>query len=131
MRVYTIKEFAQDIKVLACIVKESKDWRHIQDIYGIPRGGLAIALWLSHYLNKPLIMKQNQIGIHTLVVDDIADCGHTLAKLQPKLSLTIFLNPSSIFKPNFWLREKHDRWVRFPWETKDSTRTKQQGTRIV
>ena len=44
-------------------------------IYGIPRGGLCLAVALSHKLNIKLI--QNLLKIH-LIVDDVFETGITL-----------------------------------------------------
>ncbi len=126
MRIYTLEEFDRDMKRLSGMVKASDAWRHIQNLYGVPRGGVAIALWMSHLLDKPIITKRNQIGLSTLVVDDISDRGFTLSEIRPHMSLTIFYNPDSSFEPTFWLHEKKDDWIQFPWETEATTRTKKQ-----
>ena len=126
MRIYTLEEFDRDMKELSGMVKKSDAWRHIQDLYGVSRGGLAIALWTSHLLDIPIITKRNQIGSSTLVVDDISDKGFTLSEIRPHMSLTIFYNIESSFEPTFWLHEKKDEWIQFPWETEATTRTKKQ-----
>ncbi len=126
MRIYTVEEFVRDMKVLSGAVKASDKWPYIHNVYGVPRGGLAIALWMSHLLEKPLLMKRNQIGPHTLVCDDIADKGLTLGEIRPRISLTIFYNPRSTYTPTFWLHEKRYEWIQFPWETASTTRTKTQ-----
>ena len=129
MRIYTLEEFDHDMKKLSGMVRASDAWRHIQNLYGVPRGGLAIALWMSHLLDKPIIINRNQIGPLPLVVDDISDKGFTLSEIRPHMSLTIFYNPESSFEPMFWLHEKKDEWIQFPWETEATTRTKKQSIR--
>ena len=63
----------------------NEDSLNIGAIYGLPRGGLPIAVSLSHTLNLPLMMNYNDKKIVTnkkiLVVDDIADTGSTLKLL--------------------------------------------------
>ena len=57
-------------------------------IYGLPRGGLPIAVSLSHTLKLPLLMNYYDRKVVThkkiLVVDDIADTGETLEDFDNK-----------------------------------------------
>jgi len=104
------------------IAKKSKDL-NVDSIYGIPRGGLSIALYLSHLTGLPIIEKEN-INRHTLVVDDISDSGTTLAKyklLGCKIA-TIYYHRQSKVKPDIWIYEKGKDWIKFPWETNVSTK---------
>lgn len=104
----------------------------ITDIYGIPRGGLVLAVRLSHLLNKPLIFDIGEISQNTLVCDDIADTGKRIQKLIAecaKLDLegtgnwnfkiaTLVYHPKSKIKPDIYVYEKGDQWCVFPWEAK-------------
>jgi len=95
-------------------------------IYGLPRGGLIIAVKLSHLLNLKLILNSSQIDNNTLVVDDIADTGKSLQKLIDEIRIkshvasyrvvTLFYHKQSEVAPDIWLYEKTDRWIHFPWE---------------
>lgn len=96
-----------------------------ESIYGIPRGGLVVAVRLSHLLDLPMIFDYQLIGPRTLVVDDIADSGGTLrnlyrvlSHLEPPRSATLFTTPWTEFKPTFFVAEKTDKdsWLIFPWE---------------
>ena len=85
-------------------------------IYGIPRGGLVIAVSLSHRLNKPLVTELRTLS-NVLVVDDISDTGNTLHHLAPILSATIHYNPKALFRPTAWVLTKEpDEWIIYPWE---------------
>jgi len=92
-------------------------------IYGLPRGGLPIAVSLSHALELPLLMNYYDRKIVTdkkiLVVDDIADTGHTLKDFQNENNVicTIHYHPQSIVKPDVWVWDKGDNWIVYPWET--------------
>lgn len=102
----------------------------ITDIYGIPRGGLVLAVRLSHMLNKPLIRDEWLISRTTLVCDDISDTGETLSELLPynvfKFKIaTLVYRPKSKIKPDFYVYEKGDKYVNFPWE-KDTSRLKSE-----
>tara|TARA_Y100001937_G_C7133166_1_gene338599 strand:+ start:2257 stop:2688 length:432 start_codon:yes stop_codon:yes gene_type:complete len=95
-------------------------------VYGLPRGGLPIAVSLSHRLNLPLLMDYYDRKIVTdkqiLVVDDIADTGETLKDFQNKHNVicTFHYHEQSIVKPDFYCEEKGDKWIVYPWETEDS-----------
>ena len=60
------------------IEKDYKD--KIDNIFGIPRGGLIPAVYLSHALDLPMVAEVKDA--RTLVVDDIADEGKTLKKFN-------------------------------------------------
>ena len=95
-------------------------------MYGLPRGGLPIAVSLSHRLNLPLLMDYYDRKIVTdkkiLVVDDIADTGHTLKDFENKHNVicTFHYHRQSIIVPNYWVHEKGDDWIVYPWECDDS-----------
>lgn len=111
---YTWKEFERDQDILAKRIKKSK--RNFNGIYGIPRGGLPLAVALSHKLNLPLLL--GGVTAKTLVVDDIADSGSTLNPYQERSAfiVTIFYHPKSLVKPALWLHKKTVDWIVFPWE---------------
>jgi len=104
----------------------------IDVIYGVPRGGLIVAILLSHKLNKPLILdpltaKDKRI----LVVDDISDTGTTLIALYDKINplqfgyrpitVTIHYKPGSKFVPDIYHEETND-WIVYPWETEETSK---------
>ena len=92
-------------------------------VYGLPRGGLVIAVLLSHKLNIPLLLAPCN---NCIIVDDIADSGKSLChftendtQFNKYYISTMFYHPRSIVKPNFYLYEKDDKWVIFPWEKEE------------
>lgn len=95
-------------------------------IYGLPRGGLPIAVSLSHSLGLPLLMNYYDRKVVTrkkiLVVDDIADTGHTLKDFDSPHNIicTMHYHQDSIVRPEFFCYEKGDDWIVYPWETEDS-----------
>ena len=114
-------------------IKMIEDWVNlfqVKDdlgaIYALPRGGLPIAVTLSHRLNLPLLMNYNDRKIVTdkkiLVVDDIADTGQTLKDFQNDKNVicTIHYHEQSIVKPDFCCDNKNDKWIVYPWERDDS-----------
>lgn len=104
-----------------------KDW-DIVGVYGLPRGGLPLAVHISHHLNIPLILNlmkfsKDHPGKQMLVVDDIVDTGKTFERLVeftdvqdiPFKSLTIYHKPDSTFRPDIIVKETTS-WIVFPWE---------------
>jgi|TARA_R110000765_G_scaffold29704_2_gene70735 hypoxanthine phosphoribosyltransferase len=95
-------------------------------VYGLPRGGLPIAVSLSHRLHLPLLMNYFDRKIVTddfiLVVDDIADTGHTLKDFENSHNVicTFHYHKQSIIEPEYWVTEKGDDWIVYPWERDDS-----------
>lgn len=100
---------------------------NIGAVYGLPRGGLPIAVSLSHKLGVPLLMTYDDRKVVTdkqiLVVDDIADTGKTLSTYkdgEKNIICTLHYHKQSIVKPNFYCDDKNDDWIVYPWEREDS-----------
>ena len=64
-------------------------------------------------------------GLHVLVVDDVADTGHTLRLVREVLAqhvgttrtAVLYHKPQSVIVPDFaW--KVTDRWINFPWSDK-------------
>lgn len=110
-------------------LEKTQPLRFIKQIYGIPRGGLVVAVKLSHLLNIPLITDFFEIDDLTLIVDDLTDSGeelYSVAKYEEGwahigFTATLFHNGSSKVQPDFWVEWKPKGWVQFPWETEEST----------
>ena len=60
------------------IYKQCKN-KKFEGVYGFPRGGLCIAVALSHSLELPLLDEPKN---NSLIVDDIYDTGYTLEKIK-------------------------------------------------
>ena len=121
----TWKEYDVMIKQLVRWVKMECE-EEIGAVYGLPRGGLPIAVSLSHSLELPLLMDYYDRKVVTdkkiLVVDDIADTGKTLRDFQNPHNIicTLHYHDMSIVRPDFYCENKCDKWIVYPWETRDS-----------
>lgn len=123
--IISYEQFGAMCNLLGKAVK--KDSRNIVGVYGIPRGGVGIALHLSHQLNVPYIIDTapwpNYINEYILVCDDIADSGETLFNLEKShtnlIFATLFYKSKSIIKPHYYV-QLTEAWVVFPWETEES-----------
>ena len=116
----------------------------VDNIYGIPRGGVIPAVLLSYKTNLPLVRKPTR---NTLIVDDICDSGNTFRDITnqtmvsgwksylfmadaPYRTLSLFKRHSSTFDPDITLVTTYDdRWIVFPWEDINDA-PKKDGTNI-
>ena len=125
-KVISYNEYSYHVKKLALAIDT-----HFDAIYGLPRGGLPIAVSLSHLLDKPVVMSIEQFKLEfpkdrtLLIVDDIVDTGETLKALTKNIDIryltaSLYYKPlRSSFKPDYYLIET-DAWEVFPWETEVS-----------
>ena len=84
-------------------------------IYGVPRGGLCLAVALSHKLKINLISEPIK---NSLIVDDIYETGITLNSFKDIEGAMFFVLFSKI-KPIWWntvFISKKSEWIVFPWE---------------
>jgi len=103
--------------VVACKEIAKQIPKNIKNIYGIPRGGLVPAVYISHMSGLPVVEKED-ITEKTMIIDDISDTGETLAIFNNYKIATIYYHKQSITLPDIWIYEKKDKWIQFPWETK-------------
>lgn len=115
------QQFEKDIHILASNI--AKNPVKLRYIYGIPRGGLVIAVRLSHLLKLSFVVEfyhrpysQNR---YTLIVDDVADTGKTLTKWGSFgiATATLYRKDATCIEPAFCVRTINE-WIIFPWEAK-------------
>ena len=84
-------------------------------IYGVPRGGLCLAVALSHKLKINLISEPKK---NSLIVDDVFETGITLENFKD-IEGAMFFVLFSKMKPTWWntvfISDK-SKWIVFPWE---------------
>jgi hypoxanthine phosphoribosyltransferase len=88
----------------------------VRAVYGESRGGLPLAVALSHRMAVPLVADLAVPGV--LWVDDIADTGRTLDLTRsafPHVQCAAWVKRGdrSIFAP---ITLHTEQWVLFPWE---------------
>jgi len=126
---YTWEQFDEDVKKIIEWILSRKEV--FDNIYGVPKGGLVLAVKLCNMLYLPLILEVRKITKKTLVVDDISDSGKTLELFRKKGNtiITIFFHKQTTVYPDFCLREKiGDNWVNFPWD--NSEKKYRDGTKV-
>ena len=104
-------EFDKSVEYIAKRCKPTE----LTGIYGVPRGGLCLAVALSHKLKINLIPEPIK---NSLIVDDIYETGITLNTFKDIEGAQFFVLFSKI-KPTWWnavnISEKK-QWIVFPWE---------------
>ena len=109
---FTWSEFDKSVELIADKCKFFK----FSGIYGVPRGGLCLAVALSHKLKINLITEPKK---NSLIVDDIYETGMTLNTFKD-IEGTMFFVLFSKIKPTWWntvFISKKNEWIVFPWES--------------
>ena len=100
--------------------------RKYDSLFGIPRGGLIVALLLSYKTGLPVVLDLARITLKTLVVEDIIHTGDTIGRLfraqgssyLPDIfALYIRTKKSPLSFPSKQPRD----WLIFPWEDESSS----------
>ena len=114
----THEQFQLAIRVLAQQIS-SYDFTNL---YGIPRGGSVVAVYLSHYTGIPLTQVLSP-DKNVLIVDDICDTGDTIGSLAEDFcTAVIYYNKKcTAVVPDFWVFEAVN-FIKFPWETEESAK---------
>lgn len=103
-------KLAADTKKLAAnLVDIAKDY---DSIYGVPRGGVPIAIMLGHEMGLPLV---DTVGDKTLVVDDLVDSGKTMEQYKDHTFVALYAkahSPEALVVEVF----NSDDWLEFPYE---------------
>lgn len=94
----------------------------LSGVYGLPRGGVVLAVMISHALNIPMLMAPVP---GCLIVDDICDTGESLVHYaknssaidKPKYHITTMIyKENPIVTPEYYWGKKDNDWIVFPWE---------------
>ena len=108
---FSWSEFDKSVEYIANKCK----FLEFSGIYGVPRGGLCLAVALSHQLKINLLSKPIK---NALIVDDVYETGITLNALKDIEGAMFFVIFSKV-KPTWWnsvfISEKN-KWIVFPWE---------------
>ena len=111
---FTWQEFDKSVEYIANKCKNLE----FAGIYGIPRGGLCLAVALSHKLKVKLISEPIN---NSLIVDDVYETGFTLNPLR-KIEGAMFFVLFSKKEPTWWnavnISQKKE-WIVFPWENSE------------
>lgn len=99
--------------------------RRFSGIHGIPRGGLCLAVALSHRLGLPLLADARP---GCLLVDDVYETGLTLEahRQLPDAQAVVWISKA---EPQWWLAVEVTSaadWIVFPWEDPEAAARDEQ-----
>ena len=112
MRVLSWLEFDQAVQSLV----EQLSSASFEGVYGVPRGGLCLAVALSHGLQRPLLAEPQP---DALIVDDVGEAGRTLESRHIRFPKAKFVGWVSKRPPQWWdavVVTDSSEWLLFPWE---------------
>ena len=95
-------------------------------VFGVPRGGLCLAVALSHALERPLLLEP---AADALIVDDVYETGQTLEALHDQFPDACFAVWVSKCPSRWWTTVEEssaDVWLVFPWESRDRAAVDEQ-----
>jgi len=118
---FTWDEFDKSVEHIANKCK----FLNFSGIYGVPRGGLCLAVALSHKLKINLISEPIK---NSLIVDDVYESGLTLSTFKDIEGAVFFVLFSKI-KPTWWntvFISKKSQWIVFPWENSLNSKSDRQ-----
>ena len=113
-----VEDFVRDIEY-----KQKNGEYNFTGVYGLPRGGLVLAVMISHKLNIPMLMSPCP---GCIIVDDICDTGESLLhyvknssgdKVQDYTIATMYYKENILgIVPDIYSYVKDNEWIVFPWE---------------
>ncbi len=117
MLYYPPSDFDIDCRVLA----EKIPLREYSGIFGVPKGGVPLALRLSAISGVPVV--DHCVDSSILVVDDICDSGATRARYGARDFACIHWAGRSTSAPTWYARQTNGEWIHYFWEgtPEDST----------
>ena len=124
-RYFTWSEFDKSVDYIANQCKKMK----LTGIYGVPRGGLCLAVALSHKLNLQLLEKPLK---NSLIVDDVYETGITLSNFKNIEGVNFFVLVSKK-KPVWWKSVNlslNEEWIVFPWENRENESNEKKEYKI-
>lgn len=104
------EKLASDVEKLAENLSAIKG--DYDSIYGVPRGGVPVAIMLAQHLKLPLV---DTVGDRTLVVDDLVDSGKTMEQYKDHTFVALYAkahSPEALVVEVF----NSDDWLEFPYE---------------
>ena len=113
---------------VATIAQRFKDMP-INGIYGIPRGGLCLAVALSHAMELPFLLSP-QSGC--LIVDEVYESGQTLSGVREQCPDALFVVWVSKRPLQWWDAVEvtdSDEWLVFPWGNRERAHLEEQNYR--
>jgi len=132
---YSLEDFQDAVEYLFDAIKNSKT--NLKAIYGIPRGGIPLAVALGVSLDLPLIELKNFTKYkrsEILIVDDLIDSGKTIKAFDgyPVAVLGIKDHAAKFF-PDLQFAACYfpNEWIHFWWEPKAENDIESSVVRLI
>lgn len=123
MRHLTWAEFDVAVERMAMVGRMAP----LSGVYGLPRGGLPLAVALSHRLKLPLLQEPQR---WCLVVDDVYETGRTLEPFrEAEAHVVVWM---SKVRPTWWSAAEvisSSEWLVFPWEDPAAAKSEEESYR--
>lgn len=122
----TYETIEKDVEALAeAVVNSGKAYT---SIYGVPRGGVPVAIMLAAHLDLPLV---DEIAEGTLIVDDLVDSGKTLEKYSDFDTAVLYVKSHSPDVSTHHAKNVGGEWIEFPWEESATQDAEENFRRIL
>lgn len=117
--ILTWTDFDQAVDILAEGISATPG---IECVYGMPRGGLPLAVALSHATGLPLVLAVQADPFPGVIVDDIIETGATLERhIGRAAHICTWVAKGWLGSGvNFIGRAHPNQWVIFPWEKRQA-----------
>ena len=114
----------QEVEEQADLIADRWKDRAIGSVYGIPQGGVPLAIMVAQRLGVPLLEAPEK-GMFSLIVDDLIDSGRTMRRFHEAGYNFI---EAGFRKPHSPLHlapdaRTIDDWIAFPWEKNEGAPT--------
>lgn len=110
----TWSDFEQGVDAL--VEKLEPHVASFRGVCGVPRGGLPLAVALSHRMGLPLL-ERPRVGC--LIVDDIFETGKTLSAMTTaNAAFAVWITKRPVGWVTAARQIESEEWVLFPWEDK-------------
>ena len=133
---YSWEDFEVDVETIILLLKEKQI--KPKCIYGIPKGGLPLAVKLANTLKIPLYtilfdaLEEFKNKEDILIVDDISDSGETLLRIpeiEKYITVCLLIRFDTKFVPTIWIKKlENKKWVVFCWEDTKNIKERKEGT---
>ena len=113
---YSPMDFKSDLDVL--VAKLSTPFHNdlFRKVYGVPRGGVPVAVAISERMQIPLTMDPTEPKV--LIVDDLVDSGRTRNRYPGKPYACLHIKPHSP-EPDFFAKRIPNDWINYFWEAEE------------
>lgn len=131
---YTLRYFDSAVNILVTMIE--KYYAHgnprFTGVYGIPQGGIPLAIVLANALKIPLITEFT-FGRNVLVVDDLIDSGTTTKEYNQEAIAVLGkkIYSSEYGHPLFYVEKFTDEWIHFWWEPEPDQDPQKLVTRML